>query len=174
MAEVILITGGCRSGKSNFAKKYCEQLNGTKLFLATAPLVNDQMKARVEKHKSQRDPSIWQTVEEQFSLADIFTSSKHDVILIDCVSFWIDNLIYKSPGMKEEDLIPFIEKTIFTLDKFNGTAVFVTNEVGMGLIPEDNRSRKYRDLVGAANAIIAAKASGVTFLVSGIPLMIKG
>lgn len=174
MAKIILVSGGCRSGKSGHAQRYCESLEGKKLFLATAPVLNEEMKHRVEKHQAMRDPNIWETVEEEFNLAGIFSSTKHDVILIDCITFWIDNVIYKSPGVKEEDMAPFLEKTFFALDKFNGTAVFVTNEIGFGTLPEDPRTRKFRDLVGLANALVAKRASNVVLLVSGIPMFIKG
>lgn len=174
MAKIIMVSGGCRSGKSGHAQKYCEGIEGKKLFLATAPVHNEEMKMRVEKHRAKRDSDIWETVEEEFNLAEVFSSSKHDVILIDCITFWIDNILYRSPAIKEEDMAPFLEKTFFALDKFNGTAVFVTNEIGFGTLPEDPRTRKFRDLVGLANAMIAKRASNVVLFVSGIPMFLKG
>lgn len=174
MAKIYLFTGGTRTGKSKMARQFCESLPGKKLFLATAPVLNDEMKERVQKHQAQRDPEIWDTVEEQFSIAEIFSRSDHDVILVDCLTMWVDNLIYKSPAIHEDDLIPFIQKTFFALEKFEGTVVFVTNEVGFGPLPENPRTRKYRDFVGLTNTMIAKQADTVIFSISGIPLTIKG
>ena len=173
MAYIVLYTGGCRSGKSELARKYCEKISGEKLFLATAPVLNEEMEERVRKHQAVRDPAIWDTVEEQISIAEIFSRCEHNVILVDCLTFWIDNIIYKMPAIKEEDLNPFLEKTFQAMERFDGTIVFVTTEIGLGTLPENARQRKYRDFVGIANRMVARRANKVYFTVSGIPVTIK-
>ncbi|MFZ8932441.1 MAG: bifunctional adenosylcobinamide kinase/adenosylcobinamide-phosphate guanylyltransferase [Bacteriovoracaceae bacterium] len=173
MAYIILYTGGCRSGKSEMARKNCEKITGKKLFLATAPVLNEEMEQRVQKHKASRDPKIWDTIEEEISLAEVFLRSDHNVILVDCLTFWVDNIIYKMPAIKEEDLSPFLEKTFQSMESFKGTVVFVTNEIGLGTLPQTPRDRKFRDFVGIANKMVADLANKVYFSVSGIPMLIK-
>lgn len=153
--------------------KNCEKITGKKLFLATAPVLNEEMEVRVQKHKAGRNPEVWDTVEEEISIAEVFTASTHNVILVDCLTFWVDNIIYKMPAIKEEDLNPFLEKTFEAVKSFDGTVVFVTNEIGLGTLPENERSRKYRDFVGIANKMVANFANKVFFTVSGIPMLIK-
>ncbi len=179
MARIVLITGGARSGKSAFAQRLAESLPGPRTYVATCPVLDEEMAERIRRHQQERASGDWATVEEQVALADVLrTLPGSGVVLVDCVTLWINNLLYQAGqeglDLTEEDASRHCAGVLEAASRHGGTVVFVTNELGMGIVPGDAVSRRYRDLVGRVNQQIAAAADDVTFLVSGIPLDLKG
>ncbi len=177
MAEIVLVTGGARSGKSRYAQELAESCSGQKLFVATCPVIDPEMEERIKRHCDDRAQKGWQTVEEGLDLADVLASHPESkVVLIDCLTLWINNLLFDAEAGKEidEDSIAFLSKKIIkACQERKGTVLFVTNEVGMGIVPENALARKYRDLVGRCNQEFAAAAYKVVQMVCGIPTTIK-
>lgn len=177
MGYIQLVTGGGRSGKSSYALALANDVQGRRCFIATCPLVDDEMKERVRKHREERPASEWDTIEEEIDLSGALKrASDYDVVIVDCLSLWVSNLMYRAAGrgrIIEEEEITFLCSSV--LGSCGGAAdvIFVTNEVGMGIIPENREARLYRDLLGRCNQVIAAGADEVTFMVSGIAMKIK-
>jgi len=170
---MIFITGGCRSGKSRYALDYANRHFSKKLFLATSEALDEEMARRIENHKKVRGPE-WQTIEEPVEIVNKINEHGTDgkVILIDCLTLWLNNLLMKwdnDPRIMEET-----ERLIDSLKKSPTSSILVSNEVGMGIVPADPLSRRYRDLLGAMNQKIAEALDTVIFMVSGIPLFLKG
>lgn len=179
MAKIILITGGSRSGKSINAQKIAESISGSRTYIATCPYLDEEMTERIRKHKEARASSCWQTLEETTDLAGALQKTKESqVILVDCLTLWINNVLYEAEqrgeSFHEEAIGAQCGEVLDVCARLPGTVIFVTNEVGMGIVPESPASRLYRDSVGRCNQIIAARADVVIFMISGIPLKIKG
>ncbi|MFB0918050.1 MAG: bifunctional adenosylcobinamide kinase/adenosylcobinamide-phosphate guanylyltransferase [Clostridiaceae bacterium] len=182
MGRIILVTGGSRSGKSTFGEKYFENEKEV-LYIATAQRVDGEMDERIKKHRERR-PSEWLTHEGHTDL-DIVVSNSGRYILLDCVTNMINNLIFdNSENMDEptkeetEKIFKTIknefEKLVYALKNIDGDSVLITNEVGMGLISEYKLGRIFTDFTGFINQYLASMADEVYFMVSGIPMRIKG
>lgn len=173
MAKVVLVTGGVRSGKSAYALEYALKNYSSRIFLATAIAFDDEMNDRIERHKAQR-LATFSTIEEPTFLADTIKTNgnKAEVILVDCLTVWLGNLFFK---FNENDKL--IEEQIdLLLDVLASPCcdmVFVTNEVGMGIVPENAMARHFRDSAGTLNRRIAAIAQEVYFSVCGIAMPVK-
>lgn len=178
MAKVILVTGGSRSGKSAYAQKLAEEISGPRAFVATCPVVDKEMAERIKRHQEARAEAHWRTIEETTHLADALRgASDCGVILVDCLTLWINNLMYERSKshweVSEEDIEVICSEVLEACSELPGAVIFVTSEVGMGIVPGDPLSRRYRDLVGKCNQIIAAAADTVTLVACGIPLTLK-
>jgi adenosylcobinamide kinase/adenosylcobinamide-phosphate guanylyltransferase len=178
MGRMILVTGGSRSGKSSYAQKAAESLNSSRAYIATCPVVDEEMDSRIQKHQQDRNGRGWHTIEEPLNIADaIGNASAYSAILVDCLTLWINNLMYFSENnnkiISEADVAAECEKLIAAGREHAGTIFFVTNEVGMGIVPENASARLYRDLVGRCNQIVANACHRVVLLVSGQPIEIK-
>jgi adenosylcobinamide kinase/adenosylcobinamide-phosphate guanylyltransferase len=179
MARIILITGGSRSGKSIYAQNIAESTSGIRTYIATCPYLDEEMTERIRKHREARESSCWQTIEEMVDLAGALQKSKESqVILVDCLTLWINNLLYEAEQhgeyLNEEAIGTRCREVLDVCDDLPGTVIFVTNEVGMGIVPENSASRLYRDIAGRCNQIIAGRADSVIFMISGLPMNIKG
>jgi len=178
MAKLILTTGGCRSGKSMYAQNIAEGLQGRKLYIATSPVIDPEMDERIERHKRQRRGRGWQTLEEELNLetavADTF---ENNILLIDCLTLWVNNVLFSRTTQGRETTEEYMEKRTGSLaemcKRHPGTIFVVTNEVGSGIVPESAATRLYRDLVGRCNQSLAAAANEVIFVSCGIPLTLK-
>jgi adenosylcobinamide kinase / adenosylcobinamide-phosphate guanylyltransferase len=159
----LLITGGIKSGKSSYALQRAAQLEGRKQFLATAIPFDNEMKERIIRHQEERGPD-YLTMEEP---VDIHRHTGDNLIL-DCVTVWMNNLFYNK---REEDW-KMILSDFLTANSKN--IIVVTNEVGLGNIPLKQETRKYNEYLAAANKFLADSLDEVIFMVSGIPLQIKG
>lgn len=180
-ANIILVTGGARSGKSAFAEQLTAK--GKKVaYLATAQIFDEEMRFRVQRHQKRR-PADWQTYEAptQAEQAIREAAKGHDTILFDCITLYLSNYLCSFASLPQEEVLYQGSKELITKllaaakeAKANGTTtIFVTNEVGAGIVPENQLARFYRDLSGLANQQIAAAADSVYFVVSGIPVDIK-
>ena len=172
MGEVIFIVGGARSGKSNFAEKLAEEQSKHLLYLATGEPKDNEMKKRIEKHKKRRGRK-WKLIEAPIELAKALSTIKSDidVVLIDCITLWISNLLLsgKTVSIIKKD----IAKMIAVLERKSFTTILVSNDVGCGIVPGDPLSRKYRDVLGLANQLIAGSADTVYNMCCGIANKIK-
>lgn len=168
-----LITGGARSGKSEYALTLAESLESKSAmyFVATAEPLDEEMKLRIANHKKQRRKH-WKTIEEPETIAEIITSlsDQNYVVLVDCLTLWTSNLL----GNNENDFNDALTNLSTAVTLFSGSLIFVTNEVGMGIVPADAGTRLYRDRLGTVNRKVADACGDVLLMVSGIPLQVKG
>jgi adenosylcobinamide kinase/adenosylcobinamide-phosphate guanylyltransferase len=179
LAKLILITGGARSGKSSYALEISEKISKKRLFIATCPTIDSEMSERVIRHKEERKGRGWQTKECPLLLETVFKNetAAFEVILLDCVTLWVNNVLF-SVGNDHAELDDQVikEKTLAWLTaacEVQGTVVCVTNEVGLGIVPDNPLARKYRDLVGTVNQTIGKMADEVVLVSCGIPLYLK-
>jgi len=175
MGKLILILGGARSGKSSFAiqqaKKLSSGCSGV-VYVATASPLDEEMKRRIERHKKRR-PSSWKTIEERIETSKILAkSSKAGLVIIDCLTMLISNLLLSGEG--EVATLRRMKELFKGLRQRNSTALIVSNEVGMGIVPENSLGRNFRDIAGKTNQIAAAMADEVYLMEAGIPVKIKG
>jgi adenosylcobinamide kinase/adenosylcobinamide-phosphate guanylyltransferase len=178
VARVILVTGGGRSGKSLYAQRLGESLPGPRAFLATCPILDDEMRDRVRRHQEARQGRQWDTIEETLAVADVLRRAEnYQTVVVDCLTLWINNLMYESGDdvrqPTEEDVAAQCRDLLAACRQRPGTVIFVTNEVGMGIIPENPVARHYRDLAGRCNQVIAGGADDVVLVVCGIPVFVK-
>jgi adenosylcobinamide kinase/adenosylcobinamide-phosphate guanylyltransferase len=170
--KIILITGGCRSGKSRFALDYANQHFSKKLYLATCEALDEEMAQRIAHHKKMRSPD-WQTIEEPIKVVDKIKQNgvETDVILLDCITLWLSNLLMRQKD--DSEIVKEISTLIDTMQEKQTSLIVVSNEVGLGIVPADPLSRRFRDLSGMANQRMAEAADTVIFMVSGIPTFLK-
>jgi adenosylcobinamide kinase/adenosylcobinamide-phosphate guanylyltransferase len=178
MARIIFITGGSRSGKSAHGQALAESIAGPRVYIATCPVVDEEMAARIQKHRAQRHASHWQTIEEPIDLAGALQATRGSAVrLIDCLTLWINNLLYQAQeqaqDLPEEDIARLCADVLSVCAELPGDVIFIANEVGMGIVPDNPLSRRYRDLAGRCNQIMAAGADRVILMVCGLPLEIK-
>ena len=169
MARIILITGGQRSGKSEFAEKMALKLSDTPLYLATAQVFDAEMAARVKKHQARRGAQ-WSTIEEPLFIGRHDYSGK--TVLVDCLTLWASNCLFEN----QEDIdksFAFAKTELDKLSVQDATFVFVTNEIGLGGVSENALQRKFTDLQGYVNQYVASKANEAYLIISGISLKIK-
>jgi adenosylcobinamide kinase/adenosylcobinamide-phosphate guanylyltransferase len=179
MAEVTLVTGGARGGKSGYAQRLAESQPGARAFVATCPVLDEEMAARIARHRADRAGRGWQTVEEPLHLAGAL-DRLHDVpvVLIDCLTLWVNNLLWRAEEggerLAEEGLTPELDRLAAALAAHRGHVILVTNEVGWGIVPDNEVARRFRDLAGRVNQRVAALADRVVLMVSGCPVAVKG
>jgi adenosylcobinamide kinase/adenosylcobinamide-phosphate guanylyltransferase len=177
MSQTIFITGGARSGKSRFAEQRAVSYGTPLCYLATAQSLDDEMGQRIRKHQ-QRRGDAWQTVEEPLHLAQALAVNDgiFNVILVDCLTLWLSNLLllYEDLGEETETrIMDEVQRLTTTLRGMTTPVIIVSNEVGMGIVPDNRLGRMFRDIAGQANQIIAAAASEAWLVASGIPLKLK-
>lgn len=174
----MLITGGARSGKSSYALDLAERYGPSRCFVATSPVTDPEMSDRIAAHKIERQGRGWNSVEEEIDLAMVIQKwCSSDVILIDCLTLWINNLMYRAEladsFFSDLEMRSHAAQLCKVAAQVEATVVMVTNEVGMGIVPENQMARRYRDFVGRCNAIVAAAADEVTLVSCGLPLKLK-
>jgi len=174
MNELIFIIGGCRSGKSKYALDTAEQMPGDKkIFIATCLPKDDEMKQRIARHQKQRSQT-WTTVEEPVHLHASITkiSRNATVILVDCLTLWVTNIMLEAA--EEQKIENQTSKLINALATAECPVILVSNEVGTGIVPENQLARQFRDVMGQVNQTVAHYANKVVWMVAGIPVSIKG
>lgn len=179
MGKIILVTGGARSGKSQFAEKLALKLGKNRAaYIATAQIFDEEMAHRVKVHQERRGAE-WKTFEAPFDADKIIlqAAKNFDVILFDCVTIYLSNFLCNANLDDEEkffaDFKNLIENLISAAKNSNATVIFVSNEVGAGIVPENKLARKFRDLAGLANQTIAAEAEKVFLTVAGLAVDLK-
>lgn len=167
----VLILGGARSGKTTFAERLAVRYGHAPLYLATAVALDDEMRDRVQSHRSQRHAKF-STLEEPVNLPGALRSAagRHDVILVDCLTLWMTNLL----GLGEDVSAAIGELGKALTEIESAQIILVSNEVGLGIVPDNALARTFRDLAGAAHQRMADICPNVYFVAAGLPLVLKG
>lgn len=186
MGKLVLVTGGVKSGKSDFAESLCLKNSGKMAYIATATIFDDEILKKVEQHKKKRSPYGWETIEEYKNLHKIIKKEtfKYDTILIDCATLLVNNLIFEqnkifdASDTYENEVLKIkifeeIQQIINAIKHYPGYFVIVTNEIGLGGIAENKLSRFFANTAGKVNQMLAKQSDEVYLLVSGIDVKIK-
>jgi len=187
-SRIIFIMGGARSGKSTYALKDASTVSGNKAYIATAEALDEEMRERIEKHKKQRGTD-WDTYEEPLRIAEVIqeTEGKYTAIVIDCLTLWLSNIMIRNQKTeyRKQTIEKEIQKLLDSLKQFKDSSIcslgsgvrvlyIVSNEVGMGIVPENEMARRFRDMAGMLNQKVAEISDEVYLLITGIPMKIKG
>src|SRR5208283_2406762 len=147
MTRIVLVTGGCRSGKSAHARRLAESLPPPRLFLATCPVTDEEMRRRIATHQAERQGRGWETIEEQLDLVGVMRRhGSWSVVLVDCLTLWVSNLMFhaeeKGQVVTEEEITGHCHRLLNAARTREGTVIFVTNEVGLGVVPDNALARR--------------------------------
>jgi adenosylcobinamide kinase / adenosylcobinamide-phosphate guanylyltransferase len=169
IARSLLVLGGARSGKSAYAQRLAEAQGPERLYLATAAAGDEEMAARIARHQADRGQG-WTTLEEPLDIAAALLTNAQAgrVVVVDCLTLWLSNLMLagRDPG-------PAITALADAIGELAGPVIFVSNEVGMGIVPDHKLAREFRDWQGQANREIGAACDAVIFVAAGLPLQLK-
>lgn len=167
---ITFILGGARSGKSSFAEGLIKASGMDAIYLATGSAWDDEMSERIGLHKKQRG-SFWTTIEEPLDLVGQLESlcAANKAVLVDCLTLWLTNLM-----MAERDIKNETSRLIAAMAGLEGSVVLVSNEVGLGIVPENRMARDFRDHAGRLHQAVAGAAATVYFVAAGLPLKMKG
>lgn len=171
MTRHCLVLGGARSGKTAFAERLALHAGSRPVYLATASALDREMQDRVASHKASRGEKF-ATIEEPADLsgAILRAGGSHDVILVDCLTLWITNLL-----VENEDVATAVGELCATLMEFRrAKVILVSNEVGLGIVPDNAMARTFRDLAGSAHQRLAEICEDVYFVAAGLPMTMKG
>jgi len=168
--RVMLITGGARAGKSRYAERLMSARPARHAVIATGTAGDEEMAERIARHKAERDKS-WEVIEQPISVRSaIRNAARPDrIVLVDCLTLWISNLMADRRDIEIE-----VQGLVGTLHIAAGPVIIVSNEVGLGIVPDNAMARAFRDNLGRANQAIAAAADVVLFMAAGIPIVLKG
>lgn len=177
MSNIIFITGGTRSGKSRHAEEIARSFGAPLGYLATAQALDTEMDDRIRMHQQRRGEG-WITIEEPLHLTQALAANDglHRAILVDCVTLWLSNLLlrYEDSGEDAAERIgEDVQRLVTTLRDLRTPVILVTNEVGMGIVPESRLGRLFRDIAGQTNQRLAVLANEAWLVVSGIPVRLK-
>jgi adenosylcobinamide kinase/adenosylcobinamide-phosphate guanylyltransferase len=176
--RIIFIIGGARSGKSSFALNEASKIKGQKAYVATAEALDSEMRERIEEHKKNRGDT-WNTFEEPLKISEILKKIKgnYKVIIIDCMTLWLSNILHRiqTPEKEVQRLIKELKafKNSSLVTRHSSLIFIVSNEVGMGIVPDNRVARGFRDLAGFLNQKVAEIADEVYLVTAGIPVRIK-
>ena len=170
MRKLIFVTGGARSGKSDHAMALAAGAGKRRAFLATAEALDDEMRERIEQHQAERGDG-WDTHEIPLDIAPWLKSNsgKYDVVLIDCLTLWLSNVLIAGLDAEAE-----IHELVAALEAAGCGIVAVSNEVGMGIVPESPLARSFRDHSGRMNCMVAEVSDEAYLIVAGMPLKLRG
>ncbi|TYR32529.1 bifunctional adenosylcobinamide kinase/adenosylcobinamide-phosphate guanylyltransferase [Mesorhizobium microcysteis] len=162
------VLGGARSGKSRHAEKLVSAFPAPWTYIATAEAFDDEMRERIEHHRARRD-SGWLTLEAPLDLADALARvADGQPVLVDCLTLWLTNVM-----LAELDVEAETRRLAETISRPRGPWFVVSNEVGLGIVPDNALARRFRDAAGRLNQMVAARADHVLFMVAGLPMTIK-
>ena len=167
ISQLTLVLGGARSGKSRYAEALTTRLPPPWVYIATAQAFDDEMRARIAEHRARRAAG-WRTVESPLALPDALRDAGNAPVLVDCLTLWLSNLLLADADLSAAEA---------ALDAALGRAaptVLVSNEVGLGIVPDNALARRFRDQAGRLHQRLAARADRVVFTVAGLPLFVKG
>jgi adenosylcobinamide kinase / adenosylcobinamide-phosphate guanylyltransferase len=163
-----LVLGGARSGKSGFAQAQAEAQGGRLVMIVTAQAFDDEMRARIEQHRRERG-DVWRTVEAPLDLPQALEAlSGDDVVVVDCLTLWLSNLM-----LSERACEPETTALLAALARMKNPVWLVSNEVGLGIVPENALARRFRDEAGRLHRLVAAQADHLVLMVAGLPLTVK-
>ncbi|HSC67633.1 MAG TPA: bifunctional adenosylcobinamide kinase/adenosylcobinamide-phosphate guanylyltransferase [Cellvibrio sp.] len=168
---ISLVLGGARSGKSRFAQQLAQDSNLPVVYIATATAIDAEMATRIEHHQHNR-PAQWRTRECPLNLAEALQEEtrQSQTILVDCLTLWLNNQLFNNPA---QDFSALFNQLTDNLHANNANLIFVANEVGLGIIPLGEVSRKFVDEAGRLNQQLAQSADKVFFIAAGLPLVLK-
>jgi adenosylcobinamide kinase / adenosylcobinamide-phosphate guanylyltransferase len=168
--SLILIGGGARSGKSRYALQVARQCGPRVAFIATAVPGDDEMRARIALHQRERGPEFT-TFEEPLAIASLIDAkaAQFDALVVDCLTLWLSNQMFAAPAELETTCRQLMEAAA----RVTAAVVMVTNEVGCGIVPENELAREFRDRAGKLNQEAAQRADAVYWMAFGIPLKVK-
>ncbi|MCL6708409.1 bifunctional adenosylcobinamide kinase/adenosylcobinamide-phosphate guanylyltransferase [Pseudomonas sp. R2.Fl] len=171
MSGIVLVLGGARSGKSAFAEGLARDGELERHYLATGRAFDDEMRARIDRHKTDRSGDGWTTHEEPFDLADrLWAIDAPDrVVLVDCLTLWVTNLM-----MEKRSVDAAATSLVKVLPSLSARIIVVSNEVGLGIVPDNRMAREFRDHAGRLHQRVAEVAAQVYFVAAGLPLKMKG
>jgi adenosylcobinamide kinase / adenosylcobinamide-phosphate guanylyltransferase len=169
--EIILVTGGSRSGKSRYAEQRALEIGARPLYVATAEAKDEEMAQRIAEHQKRRS-SQWRTIEAPLALTEALLAQrgKTDCALVDCLTLWVSNLLIRHGDAYAAEKV---EELIEHLPQLNCHLIFVTNEVGWAIVPDNPLARRFRDLAGWTNQRMAQAAHEVILMVAGLPIIAK-
>ncbi|MBK8160172.1 MAG: bifunctional adenosylcobinamide kinase/adenosylcobinamide-phosphate guanylyltransferase [Rhodospirillaceae bacterium] len=169
LPAITLVLGGARSGKSRYAEELLDRHTGARTYIATAEIRDAEMAERVKLHRDRRDPD-WRLVEEPLALPQALVSEteKGAAVLVDCLTLWLTNVM-----LAERDVVAECAALEQALGQCGGPIIFVANEVGLGIVPDNKLARDFRDHAGRLNQRLAARADHVLFVAAGLPLILK-
>ncbi|UQZ90610.1 bifunctional adenosylcobinamide kinase/adenosylcobinamide-phosphate guanylyltransferase [Deltaproteobacteria bacterium Smac51] len=170
MAGITLYLGGAKSGKTRLALAAAEALPAPRLYLATAQAFDDEMTVRIKNHQAERGPD-WRTIEaplEPDKAISVLTGNS--VVLLDCITLWLNNLLAENDD--PDWIMTRVAELAASALAYAGPVIIVSNEVGGGIVPMNALARKFRDLAGAANQLLAARAEKVVLAVAGLELVV--
>ncbi len=168
--KLAMFTGGTRSGKSRQAESFCYQNSSSRLYIATCQAWDDEMRDRINQHRKDRENDQWQTIEEPLDISQALLKADKtsEVILIECMSLWVNNLLFHDKNIESE-----AEKLIATIHQIQAKVVIVSNECGLGITPMNKLARQFIDHLGKINQRLAEEADYVVFVAAGLPLVLK-
>jgi len=167
-ARLALVLGGARSGKSRYAEALVEACPAPWTYIATAQAFDEEMRERIAEHRARRD-ARWETIEAPLELAGALAEAAEGrSVLVDCLTLWLTNVM-----LAERDVDAECRRLVETLRKPRGQWVLVSNEVGLGIVPDNALGRRFRDAAGRLNKLIAAEAGSVVLMVAGLPMKVK-
>lgn len=168
-AHITLVLGGARSGKSSFAENLAIQSGLSRVYLATAEAFDQEMKNRISRHQEERG-SGWTTIEEPVELVQALKNNANEnaVILVDCLTLWLSNLMGQ-----DMELNAAFSEFFDCLEELEGSVIFVSNEVGQGIVPDNKMARDFRDMAGRLHQMLAEKANDVYFITAGLSQKLK-
>lgn len=170
--RVALILGGTRSGKSRLALALAKARGEPRLYIATGEAGDDEMAARIAWHRGERGPG-WDTLEAPLNLAEAIagSGSRYAVVVVDCLTLWLSNLLLQ--GSPEADLEEAFSKLAEVAERAPAPLILVSNEVGLGIVPDNPLARQFRDLAGRLHQRLAQAADLVIMTLAGLPLVLK-
>ncbi len=165
-----LVLGGARSGKSSFAERLAADTGLDRHYIATGRAFDDEMRTRIDTHRTSRG-DLWTTHEEPFDLVGRLAAidATGRVVLVDCLTLWVTNLM-----LEERDIAAESARLVAGLAALRASVIFVSNEVGLGIVPDNRMARDFRDHAGRLHQQVAAQARDVYFVAAGLPLKMKG
>lgn len=168
LAPITLVLGGARSGKSRYAEQLVEAEGGG-IYIATAEAWDSEMTDRIAKHRVRRG-DLWETLEAPTDLVGALTSKacRGRCVLVDCLTLWISNLMFAKNDVERD-----VAMLVAALPALDARVVFVSNEVGLGIVPDNAMARQFRDYAGTTHQQIARVAQSVVFVAAGLPLIMK-
>jgi len=170
--KIYFITGGARSGKSAFAERLANGMTGKRAYIATAQAFDPEMAAKIQHHRERRS-AAWDTYEEPLAIADLLVklNGRYQIVLLDCLTLWLSNVIAHTDG--DDAVNSRSDGLVEAIKNFDGSSIVVSNEVGLGIVPDNPLARRFRDFAGILNQKMAQVADEVYFTAAGIPMKIK-